>query len=62
MSAHLGGPAEAHRVSTQLKEFVMNEAAQVEVVDLGDAKEITKGSPMPPLHEDNPIVSFQHVG
>lgn len=40
----------------------MNEAPQVEVVDLGDAKEITKGSPTPPLHEDNPILMYQHVG
>ena len=40
----------------------MNEAPQMEVVDLGDAKEMTKGFFIPPLHEDNPTAMYQHVG
>jgi hypothetical protein len=33
----------ANVFSTQLKEIVMNEAPQLEIVELGDAKEETKG-------------------
>ena len=32
----------------------MNEALQLEVVDLGDAKQLTKGSLLLPVVEDNP--------
>jgi hypothetical protein len=41
--------------STQLKEIVMNEAPQLEIVDLGDAKEETKGQPDLPRVEDNQV-------
>ena len=33
----------------------MNEAPQLEMVELGDAKEETKGEPEGPLPEDDPI-------
>jgi hypothetical protein len=38
--------------STQLKEIVMNEELQLEIVDLGDAKEETKGDIKGPRLED----------
>jgi hypothetical protein len=45
------------------KEFVMNETSQSElelqVVELGDAKEVTMGPPMIHRHEDNPTVVGQ---
>jgi hypothetical protein len=40
--------------SHQPKEFDMNEALQLEVVDLGDAKQLTKGALLLPVAEDNP--------
>ena len=40
--------------STNLKEFIMNEALELELVDLGDAKEETKGQLEGPLPEDDP--------
>lgn len=39
--------------STNLKEFIMNDALELELVDLGDAKEETKGQPDGPLPEDD---------
>jgi hypothetical protein len=36
-----------------LKEFVMNETPELQVVDLGEAKELTKGWLYQPLPEDN---------
>ena len=41
---------------TLSKENVMNEAQQLEVVELGDAKFETKGMQMAPLPEENPAV------
>jgi hypothetical protein len=38
----------------------MNEAPQLEIVDLGDAKEQTKG-PIGPVIEDNPELPMQPV-
>jgi hypothetical protein len=44
----------------QLMELVMNETSQTEtelqVVELGDAKEVTMGVPKPNLHEENPSI------
>jgi hypothetical protein len=42
-----------------LKEFVMNEAPELEVVDLGEAKELTKGVLIPPHLEDNPARPYR---
>ena len=38
-----------------LKEIVMNEELQLEIVDLGDAKEQTKGQERGPLPEPNDV-------
>jgi hypothetical protein len=38
-----------------LKEFVMNQATELEIVDLGDAKEQTKGI-LQPGSEENPAL------
>lgn len=38
------------------KEDLMNHAPQLEVVELGDAKDQTKGMQMAPLPEENPAV------
>jgi len=43
-------------ISNHLKEFVMNQTPQVEVVDLGDAMEQTKGWPNKAAFEFNPIL------
>lgn len=40
------------RSQLNLKEFVMNEATELEVVDLGDAKEQTKGIVLPGSEEN----------
>ena len=45
--------AEGVLTSTNLKEFTMNEALKLELVDLGDAKEETKGQPEGPLPEED---------
>lgn len=41
----------------------MNEASQTEaepqIVELGDAKEVTMGDPKPHLHEENPAIPGQ---
>lgn len=47
--------------SINLKEKVMNEAPQLEIVDLGDAKEETMGRPIGPLPEDNPDLPRKFV-
>jgi hypothetical protein len=43
-----------------LKEFIMNETnrseLELQVVELGDAKVVTMGPPVPDQHEDNPLV------
>lgn len=39
----------------------MNEAPQLEIVDLGDAKEETMGRPIGPLPEENPELSRKVV-
>jgi hypothetical protein len=39
--------------STNLKEFVMNDATELEVADLGEAKELTKGALYKPEVEDS---------
>lgn len=47
-------------LNLNLKEFIMNQQAQsdleLQVVDLGDAKEVTMGIPAPAFAEDNPVV------
>lgn len=45
--------AEGDLDHNQLKEFTMNEALELELVDLGDAKDETKGQPEGPLPEDD---------
>lgn len=47
-----------HLSQPQPKEFVMNEKSQleVEVVELGDAKEATKGDHTPVYMEENPHI------
>ncbi len=42
-----------------LKEYVMNEAPELEVVDLGDAKEVTMGVISPVNTEENPVISMR---
>jgi hypothetical protein len=39
----------------------MNEAPQLELVDLGDAKEQTKGAPNLPAPEDNQVGQFKEI-
>jgi uncharacterized protein DUF5974 len=46
----------AFRTSTPSKEIVMNEELQLEIVELGDAKEETKGFPTTQPHEESPQV------
>jgi hypothetical protein len=47
----------------QLMESAMNETSQadteLQIVELGDAKEVTKGVPKPSLHEENPSIPGQ---
>lgn len=49
----------------QLMELVMNETSQTEtelqVVELGDAKEVTMGVPKPNVHEENPTIQGQYL-
>jgi hypothetical protein len=44
-------------------EWVMNETSQTEaelqVVELGDAKQVTRGMPTPHVFEENPTISGQ---
>jgi hypothetical protein len=37
----------------------MDETTELEIVDLGEARELTKGVITPPLPEDNPIARYQ---
>lgn len=46
----------------QPKEFVMNEAPQLEILDLGDAKEQTKGWVERPLAEIHPTFTTRDPG
>lgn len=39
------------------KEFAMNEVMELEVVDLGDATEVTMGMPATPASEPHPTIS-----
>jgi len=39
------------------KEFVMNELLELDVVDLGDATEVTMGSPATPATEAHPTIA-----
>ena len=39
----------------------MNEALQLEIVDLGDAKEETKGQPEGPKSEANEVLPFRLI-
>ncbi|MCK6432918.1 MAG: hypothetical protein L6Q68_07795 [Aquabacterium sp.] len=39
------------------KEFVMNETLELEFTDLGDAKEVTKGTIDPQNSEEHPVLS-----
>jgi len=39
-----------------IKEFIMNADLKLEIVDLGDAKEATKGSPQGPNPEVHPTL------
>jgi Family of unknown function (DUF5974) len=48
-------------VSTQLKENVMNDELQLEVVDLGDAKEETKGVEKAQYPEPNDLLPFREI-
>jgi hypothetical protein len=47
----------------QLMELDMNETskpeAELQIVELGDAKVVTMGVPNPALHEDNPLITGQ---
>jgi hypothetical protein len=43
------------------KEIVMNETPQLELVDLGDAKEQTKGELNKPVPEDNHVGQFRDI-
>ena len=47
--------------SPALKEIVMNQAPQLEIVELGDAKEETKGLPNELLPEENPDAPTQKL-
>jgi len=47
--------------SQPLKENVMNEAPQLELVDLGDAKEVTQGNPTGPRLEDDQVSLFRQI-
>ena len=38
----------------------MDDITELEIVDLGEAKEMTKGSFMPPLTEDDSTAPWQH--
>ena len=49
-------------VSQPIEGTIMDDTNQLEIVDLGEAKELTKGTLMPPLTEDNPTFRFQHLG
>lgn len=40
------------RTQPNLKEFMMNDATELEVVELGDAKELTKGIVIPGSEEN----------
>jgi hypothetical protein len=42
-----------------VKEQVMNETLDLEVVDLGDAKEVTMGPIAPNPAEDHPVLIFR---
>lgn len=46
---------------SQLKENVMNEELQLEMVDLGDAKEETKGRKEGPETEANPALPYRVI-
>lgn len=39
----------------------MNEAPQLELVDLGDAKEVTQGNPTGPRLEDDQVSLFRQI-
>lgn len=39
----------------------MNEAPQLEIVDLGDAKQETKGQPQGPLPEANEVFPYRLI-
>lgn len=47
------------RALSQLKEFVMNDMQDLEIVDLGDVKEVTMGPVAPHLGEDHPSLIFR---
>jgi hypothetical protein len=59
------GPPEVQtngiRVLNSLKEIVMNEELQLEIVDLGDAKEETKGDIKGPRLEDEGSSFYRQV-
>jgi len=40
--------------SNHPKEFVMDETLDLEVIDLGEARDVTKGPPSPVATEENP--------
>ena len=42
-----------------LKEFVMNKTQELELVDLGDVKEVTLGPISPLMGEDHPVLIFR---
>ncbi len=37
----------------------MDETLELEIVDLGEAKEVTKGVLTPPFMEDNPVIPYR---
>ena len=39
----------------------MNEELELEIVELGDAKEETKGFPNLPVHEESPQILFRQA-
>jgi len=42
-----------------LKEIIMNDELELEIIDLGDAKEETKGGKTGPLAESDPVNHFR---
>lgn len=46
--------ADGNPVCNQPKEIAMNEAPELKVVDLGDAKDVTMGPPDPQATEEHP--------
>ena len=48
--------------STQPKEYIMDKTPELELVDLGDAKEVTMGTNSVQNTEDHPVISRRLEG